>query len=173
MWSFKEQDDQHYFEPLPCKREVKYKKLCGKSRGQHHFTGLHDWSQGSAFWQGRQPGVEAPMFAGRGRAILEHWVICSRTHSRIRKVFWIELQDCSVFLLVPCIDGKFIWYIKKVGCLRHRADVYINKVFFFSATLRKAQRSWQIKLWEIDGNSHTEWLLLPLIKIKPYCVLTV
>ena len=79
-----------------------------------------------------------------GRTILEHWVTCSRTCSRVREVFSIELQGCSAFLLAPCIPEKFIWQIKKVGWLRHRVDVCTNEFVFFLATSRKVQRSWQI-----------------------------
>ena len=166
--------DQHCCKPLPCKRQVKYKKPCGR----WWRAALFHWSVWLVPRQCHLTG-QTTRGGGRnvcrqgGRTILEHWVTCSRTCRIVREVLWIELQDCSAFLLLPCIPGKFIGYIRKVGWLRHRVDVCANEFFLFGNFREGAKELTDKAVGNWLKLAHVAWLLLLLIKVKPYCVLTV
>lgn len=135
--------DQHYFKLFPCKREGKYKKPLGRP----WEAALFHWSvqlvpgRCHLIWQTTRGGD--PSLCRQGsRAILETRVICSRTRSQVREVFWVELQDCGAFLWLPCLPGNFIWYIIKVGWLGHRVYVCASEGFFFPVISGKIQRNW-------------------------------
>lgn len=156
--------------PFPAREKSSTRNRVGDHEGQHCFAGQCGWPQGSAIWNGRWGRGGGPTVCRQGsRTTLEHWVTYSKTCSRGREVFWIVLRVYSTSL--------HPWEIhlahKGSGMGEAQGGCVYKWILFFTCNFREGAKGAD----KVRGNwlkvSHVAWLLFLLIKIKPYCVLTV